>query len=78
MSARAGICFEGERVYSREIKLRLTRAGVCCEGEQVYSREINWNTSGLGEIVGFGCILFVFACLRGDMLREIVGSIAGN
>ena len=58
--------------------MRLTCAGVYYEGEQVYSREINWNTSGLEEIVEFRCILFVFACLRGDMLRGSIGNIAGN
>ena len=29
--ARAGVCYEGGQVYSREIKVRLIRAGVCCE-----------------------------------------------
>ena len=43
---------------SAQIIVRPACAGVCCEGMQVYSRAINCNTSGLGEIVEFRCILF--------------------
>ena len=36
------------------------------------------DTSEMPLIAEFRCILYVFACLRGDMLRGQAGRIAGN
>ena len=53
-------------------------AGMRYKRKRVESREINLNTSGLGGNLDFRCILFVFTCLRGYILRENAGIFAGN